>query len=96
VTDLGDLGGGWSVCTDVSDSGMAVGQAGDAWGGSPALLWRGAAEGMIDLNTRIPADAGVYLWWASGINSAGEITAFGWDFAEATQKGYLLSPAGCP
>lgn len=96
VTDLGDLGGGWSLCNDVSDNGMAVGQAGDAWGGSPAFLWRSAAEGMIDLNTRIPADAGVYLWWASGINSAGEITAFGWDFSASTTKGYLLSPVGCP
>lgn len=96
TTDLGDLGGGWSVCIDVSDTGMAVGQAGDAWGGTPAFLWRSADEGMIDLNTRIPAAANVYLWWGSGINSAGQIAAWGWDFAEATNKGYLLSPVSCP
>ena len=95
MTDLGDLGGGWSVCADVSDTGMAVGQAGDAWGGGPAFLWRSAEEGMIDLNTRIPAEAGVYLWWASGINSAGQIAAWGWSFAEETNKGYLLSPVAC-
>ena len=53
---------------------------------------------MIDLNRRIPAEvaAHVYLWWGSGINSAGQITAWGWDFAEATNKGYLLSPVNCP
>lgn len=95
ATDLGDLGGGWSVCSDVSDTGMAVGQAGDAGGGTPAFLWR-SAEGMIDLNTRIPAAANVYLWWGSNINSAGQITAWGWDFAEAMNKGYLLSPVSCP
>lgn len=96
TTDLGDLGGGWSLCNDLSDSGMAVGQAGDAWGGSPAFLWRSAEEGMIDLNTRIPIESFVYLWWGSGINSAGQITTFGWDFREATNKGYLLSPVSCP
>jgi len=98
VTDLGDLGFWWSVCMDVSDSGMAVGAAGVDWYGSAAASFWSAEEGMIDLNTRIPADvaARVYLWWGSGINSVGQITAWGWDFAEGANKAYLLSPVGCP
>jgi probable HAF family extracellular repeat protein len=96
TTDLGDIGFGWSVCNDVSDNGMAVGYAGDAWGTTAAFLWRSAEEGMIDLNTRIPADSNVYLWWGSGINSAGQITAWGWSFGESMHRGYLLSPVHCP
>ena len=98
VTDLGDLGYGWSICMDVSDSGMAVATAAvDPYGDTAACLWRSAKEGMIDLNTLIPAEvaAHVYLWWSSGINSVGQITAWGWDFAEGTNKAYLLSPVGC-
>ncbi len=94
ATDLGELFG-WSECSDVSDTGIAVGRAGNAWGGSTAFLWRSADEGMTELNSLIPDAANVYLWWGSNINSAGQITAWGWDFAEATDKAYLLSPVNC-
>jgi probable HAF family extracellular repeat protein len=98
TTDLGDFGGGWSFCQDISDRGMAVGVAGDAYGGAHAFLWRDSVEGLVDLNARIPNDAArIWLFWGSGINWAGQITAYGISFQTPdVVEGYLLSPVSCP
>jgi probable HAF family extracellular repeat protein len=97
TTDLGDFGGGWSFCQGLNDRGMAVGAAGDAYGGAHAFLWRSSGEGLIDLNARIPDDANrIWLFWGSNINWAGEITAYGVNFQTYQNEGYLLSPVSCP
>lgn len=97
-TDLGDFGGGWSFCVDVSDQGKAVGVASYDGYSATAFLWRDSAEGLIDLNTRIPNDKDrVYLAWGSGINSAGQITVYGFNPLNFQGvEGYLLSPMSCP
>jgi hypothetical protein len=44
-----------------------------------------------------PGARGVYLFWGSGINSAGQITAYGVNFlAFQGVEGYLLTPRNCP
>ncbi|HEU4382538.1 MAG TPA: hypothetical protein VFR85_03455 [Anaeromyxobacteraceae bacterium] len=100
--ELGDLGSsaagyGVSGCQDISETGMAVGWAADADYWDRAVVWTNPPHGLVDLNTRIPPEAGAYLFLASGVNSAGQITAYGvntvtWDPVE----GYLLSPTRCP
>lgn len=101
MTDLQALGPifpGWdSLCTDVSDTGVAVGASYDAYGNAAAFVWRNAQEGLVNLNTLIPGDSSrLWLFWGSNINSAGQITAYGISFQTFAVEGYLLSPATCP
>lgn len=101
MIELGDLGSsaifGYSFCRDVSDTGVAVGTADgiDFW--DRAVVWTDPPGGLVDLNTRIPPDLGIYLFWASNINSAGQITCHGFNFLnDRGVEGYLLSPVRCP
>lgn len=100
--ELGDLGSsaagyGVSICSDISDTGMAVGLADDFDYWDRAVIWTNPPDGIVDLNTRISPDLGVYLFWASGINSAGQITSYGVNVVNNQGvEGYLLSPVKCP
>jgi len=80
MKDLGTLHG------DVNSAGLGVNDAGDAVGasfdedGDPRAFLRKNGV-MADLNTLIPADSPLYLLFAHGINSRGEIVGFGVDGA---------------
>ena len=91
MRDLGTLGGGRSsTASGLNDSGQVVGTSGT----SPdnllphAFLWT-AAEGLVDLNTRIPtAPAGLTVTLATAISQGGAILAF------ADRRLVLLKPSG--
>ncbi|BDG06508.1 hypothetical protein AMOR_55040 [Anaeromyxobacter oryzae] len=101
MTDLGALEppegeSPWSMCMDVSDTGIAVGVTlGNDWWWHP-FVWS-SAEGIIDLNTRIlDASPDLILFYASNINSVGQITVYGVDTTTWENQGVLLSPVTCP
>lgn len=52
MTDLGTLGGKWSIPTAISDSGQVVGYSTDSYGRQHGFVWR---NGVM---TRLPAPAG--------------------------------------
>jgi probable HAF family extracellular repeat protein len=91
MVDLGTLSGGRSSnAAGLNDSGQVVGTSGT----SPtsilphAFIWT-AAEGLVDLNTRIPtAPAGLTVTQATAIAQGGAILAF------ADKKLVLLKPSG--
>jgi len=99
MTDLGPSAPGFSVseCWGVSDTGTAVGFWYDEDWAPHAFVWRDAQEGLVDLNFQIPGWSFEYwLYRASNVNSAGQITAYGWETTGWTTRGYLLSPVDCP
>ena len=55
-------------------------------------MFRNLAEGLVDLNTLIPADSGWVLEEATGINDSGWITGSGWINGE--RHAFLLKPVG--
>jgi probable HAF family extracellular repeat protein len=83
----------WSGCSGLNLEGHAVGLIGDNEGNTHAFLWRNAKEGMIDLNTTIPADSGVYLIFADSINLLDQITAPG--YVNGELDAFLLTPTRC-
>jgi len=94
IVRLGDLGGGFTWCEDVGDQGHAVGLSVSSDGFAQAVLWRDEEEGLINLNTTIPPDPGLLLFFASRINWRGQIAAYGTrDFNSAI--GFLLTPMEC-
>lgn len=97
VVELQGLGYPYTFCTDVSDTGLAVGIADDFVSGWRAVVWADPSVPPIDLNSRVvPALPDVQLYWASSINSAGMITAYGVSMTTWEVGGYLLSPERCP
>ena len=91
MLDLGTLAGGVSsAAAGLNDSGQVVGTSGTS-PTSPlphAFIWT-AAEGLVDLNTRIPtAPAGLTVTLARAISQSGAILAF------ADRKLVLLTPSG--
>jgi probable HAF family extracellular repeat protein len=74
MQNLGTLGGD-SSALDLNNNGDVVGTSTAAMGGH-AFHWT-SSTGMQDLNTLIPADSGVILTAAIGINNAGWIIAIG-------------------
>ncbi|MDH6186028.1 hypothetical protein [Polaromonas sp. CG_23.6] len=91
MLDLGTLAGGVSSATaDLNDSGQVVGTSGTS-ATSPlphAFIWT-AAEGLVDLNTRIPtAPAGLTVTLATAISEGGAILGY------ADRKLVLLKPSG--
>ncbi len=86
--------------TVVGESGMAPGA--NSFGNSVATIWPTAAPPAtpaseptgIDLNTLIPAGSGIDLQGAVGINSDGDILAWGIVAATDTAESVILTPAG--
>jgi len=75
MTDLGTLPGyPNSIAEGINDEGQVVGGASDEpflGGNSTAFLWQDGV--MTDLNTLIPPGSPLFLWYATGINSRGQI-----------------------
>ena len=76
MRNLGDLGGGTSRATAISNNGVVVGVSTVIDGAFHAFRWT-QAEGMIDLNTLLPPNSGWVLLEADGVNDNGQITGFG-------------------
>ena len=93
MRDLGLLPGdvlGASLA--VSEDGTVVGTSVDATGGQRAFLWKNGV--MSDLNTLIPSGSPfASLWFASAINSRGEIVGYGLTNG-GDVHGFLAVPAG--
>jgi len=64
-----------SVGLGINDRGEIVGTSFDA-SGNPRAFLRRKGE-MVDLNKLVPVDSSLYLLFAHGINSSGEIVGFG-------------------
>jgi probable HAF family extracellular repeat protein len=77
IRDLGTLPGDFaSAGLGINARGEAVGVSFDAgFNPTAAFVWRDGV--MTDLNILIPSDSPVYLLFAHGINSRGEIVGFG-------------------
>jgi probable HAF family extracellular repeat protein len=76
IQDLGTLpGDADSSGLGINDRGEVVGVSFDA-NGMPLAFLRYKGE-MVDLNTLVPPDSPLYLLFAHGISSSGEITGFG-------------------
>ena len=76
MQDLGTLPGDvHSGATGINDRGEVVGLSGDGAGNIRAFHWQDGA--MQDLNTLVPADAPVYLLFATAINADGAIAGWG-------------------
>jgi probable HAF family extracellular repeat protein len=81
MQDLGALpGDAASVGSAINDAGDVVGPSFDPSGNPRAYLWHAGV--MTDLNTLVTGNSPLYLLFASGIDSSGEIAGFG-----ATEQG---------
>jgi probable HAF family extracellular repeat protein len=93
ITDLGVLpGDASSSAQDINARGQVVGLSCDADGNCRTFLWDHGA--MIDLNSLIPPDSPLYLYFGAGINDRGEIT--GTAFLKSNpneQPAFLAIPA---
>ncbi len=78
ISDLGTIGDDLcSLALDINSRGQAVGWSGVCDESAPRpFLWDKSA-GMVDLNTLISPDSGIYVFWTSNINDRGEIAAAG-------------------
>ena len=86
---LGSLGGTNGVAYALNNSNQVVGWSQIASGAQHAFLYSNGT--MQDLNLLIPPLSGVTLTSAVGIDSAGEIVAFGTGASGQTNE-YLLTP----
>lgn len=83
-TDLGALGSDASHAYGIGDDGTVVGTS-DA----RAFRWR-SGDGLVDLNTRIPATSGWHLERATAVNAAGQIVGSG--MHDGRPRAFLLTP----
>ena len=103
ITNLGTLAG-----CDCESSALAINNAGTIVGYSDgpdtdpyfhAVIWKNGS--IQDLNNLVPANSGVLLERASGINDKGQIVGTGYrlpvtgDDRYDEQHAYLLTPTGC-
>lgn len=90
VTDLGTLGGAYSMAYGINTAGQVVGSAATADGTWHAFLSQGGA--MTDLNSLLPADSGWILREARSVNDAGQIVGMGQHIGYG-YRAFLLTPA---
>jgi probable HAF family extracellular repeat protein len=90
MTDLGNLGGGFSAPLAMNDSGDIVGISLNAAGEYNAFFDDGTT--MENLNSLLPASSGWTLFDATGINNAGDIVGFG-EF-DGNFEAFMLTPGG--
>jgi len=84
----------WSSCNGINAPGQVVGWGEDSSGVLHPFVWRNAGEGIVDLNSTIPASSGVTLFNAFTINGRGQIAAAGW-LSNGQQHAFRLTPAQC-
>jgi probable HAF family extracellular repeat protein len=78
MSDLGTVGSdGCSVGYDINSRGQAVGYSGACDGSSFRAFLREKGGPMVDLNTLIPVNSGIFLFIATNINDRGEIAGSG-------------------
>jgi len=90
MTDLGGLGGTFAFGTNINSSGQVVGAA-SLPGDTEDHGFLYSAGAMTDLNTLIPANSGLTIVSAGGINAQGQISATGVD-ASGNYHALLLTP----
>ena len=91
--NLGTLGGASALAAALNNSNQVVGWSQIANGAQHAFLYSNGS--MQDLNLLDPATSGITLGDAVGIDSAGEIVAYGTN-ASGQMHEYLLTPAEVP
>ena len=94
MTDLGTLPGyPHSIALGINEEGQVVGGASDQpflGGNCRAFLWQDGV--MTDLNTLIPPGSPLFLWYATGINSRGQIAGQAVDFSTGEWHAFLANP----
>ena len=96
MTDLGTLPGyPHSIAEGINDEGQVVGGASEQpflGGNCTAFLWQDGV--MTDLNTLIPPGSPLYLCFASGINSRGQIAGTAVN-SSGEARAFLATPSKC-
>jgi len=94
MTDLGTLPSHPnSIAEDINDEGHVVGGACDQpllTGNCSAFLWQDGA--MTNLNALIPSESPLFLWYAAGINSRGQITGMALEISSGEMHAFLATP----
>ena len=95
MRDLGVLSGdSGSQAYALNNEGQVVGSSGsgfvDVFSPVHAFLWENG--GLTDLNTLIPANSGLQLIEAFGINARGQIVAVAFEFSTGNVHAVLLTP----
>jgi probable HAF family extracellular repeat protein len=94
MSDLGTVGSdGCSVGYDINSRGQAVGYSAACDGSTFRAFFREKGGPMVDLNTLIAANSGIYLFIATNINDRGEIAGSG-VLANGDVHAVLLAPCG--
>ncbi len=94
MSNLGTLPGyAHSIAEDIDGEGQVVGGACDQpflAGNCRAFIWRKGV--MTDLNTLIPVNSPLFLWYADGINSRGQITGQALVISSGEMHAFLATP----
>lgn len=89
MTDLGHLGGGYSIAHAVNNNAEVVGYSTIAGGARRAFRWT-KDGGMKDLNSLLPEGSGWVLYEASDINDRGQIVGSG--IHNGKNRAFRLTP----
>lgn len=84
ITDLGTLGGPYSVATALNDVGQVVGYSASADGTTHAFIWQNGT--IIDLGTLSAAGGESY---ATGINNLGQAVGYSTAVADPSSRAFL-------